>query len=369
VGLREASMAGVVALQPTFWSGRHVLVTGHTGFKGSWLSLWLSNMGAHVHGYALDPEAESGAFMVAGVAEVLESDTRADLAEMKSLESALAETEPAVVFHLAAQPFVSVGYAFPAETWATNVQGTANLLQAVRGQPSVLGVVVATTDKVYEDLGSGAPHTESDPLGGHDPYSSSKAAVELLVGGFRRSYWSSPDAELAVATVRAGNVIGGGDWGVDRLVPDCLRAFADGRPVVLRSPGAVRPWQHVLEPLSGYLRLAELLLGRSSHEVASAWNFGPDPDNETRVDNLATMLATAWGDGAEVISDPDSGTIHERGVLRLDSSKARERIGWSPKWGLSEAVERTVDWHRRLSTGMPMREVCLSQISDYSSPG
>ena len=362
-------MAGVVALQPTFWSGRHVLVTGHTGFKGSWLSLWLSSMGAHVHGYALDPEDESCAFTVAEVAEVLESDTRAELADRESLESVLAETGPEVVFHLAAQPFVSIGYAFPAETWETNVQGTANLLQAVRGQPSVLGVVVATTDKVYEDLGSGVPHTESDPLGGHDPYSSSKAAVELLVDGFRRSYWSSPDAGPAVATARAGNVIGGGDWGVDRLVPDCLRAFADVRPVVLRSPGAVRPWQHVLEPLSGYLRLAELLLGRCSREVCSAWNFGPDPDDETRVDNLAMMLATAWGGGAQVISDPNSGTIHERGVLRLDSSMARKRLGWSPKWSLSEAVERTVDWHRRLSTGKSMREVSLSQISDYSSEG
>lgn len=362
-------MAGVVARQPTFWSGRHVLVTGHTGFKGSWLSLWLSSMGAHVHGYALDPEEESGAFTVAEVAEVLESDTRADLADRESLESVLAETGPEVVFHLAAQPFVSTGYAFPAETWETNVQGTANLLQAVRGQPSVLGVVVATTDKVYEDLGSGAPHSESDPLGGHDPYSSSKAAVELLVAGFRRSYWSSPDAGLAIATARAGNVIGGGDWGVDRLVPDCLRAFADGRPVVLRSPGAVRPWQHVLEPLSGYLRLAELLLGRFSREVCSAWNFGPDPDNEIRVDDLATMLAMAWGDGAQVISDPSSGRIHERGVLRLDSSMARERLGWSPKWNLSEAVEKTVDWHRGLSSGVPMREVSLSQISDYNSSG
>jgi CDP-glucose 4,6-dehydratase len=359
-----------VTPRPSFWVDRSVLVTGHTGFKGGWLSVWLADLGARVHGYSMDPVDGQTVFKAARVAESLASDTRADLRDPLAVRAAVEVAAPEIVFHLAAQPLVSVGYRSPIETWSTNVLGSVHLLEAVRRQSSVRAVLVVTTDKVYEDLDQDVPHLEADRLGGHDPYSSSKAAVELFVDSYRRSFWSSAsDGDVRLGTARAGNVIGGGDWGVDRLVPDCLRAFGAGRPAIIRSPLAVRPWQHVLEPLSGYLVLAEGLAGDDGQKLASSWNFGPDHSDDATVDEVAEMLAVAWGDDAEVLHDTDSGWMHEMATLRLDSSKARSVLGWSPRWNLREAVEQTVAWHRAWSAGADLRALCLDQIADYSGSG
>ena len=360
-------MAGVVRTRPSFWADRSVLVTGHTGFKGSWLSLWLAEMGALVHGFALNPNNGPTVFGAARVAECLVSDTRADLSDWSALDSAVDAAEPEVVFHLAAQPLVSVGYHSPVNTWATNVQGSVHLLEAVRHRPSVRVVVVITSDKVYDNPEQGVPRVETDRLGGHDPYSSSKAAVELAVASYRRSYWSAGRRDdVSIATARAGNVIGGGDWGSERLVPDCLRAFEVGRPVNIRSPRSVRPWQHVLEPLSGYLVLAENLMDDPFPEVASSWNFGPDSSDEATVADVAEMVAEAWGPGAAVLHDHDAEQMHEVAILRLDSSRARDLLGWLPKWDLAEAVSRTVDWHRAWLASADLRELCVRQIIDYA---
>lgn len=360
-------MARVVTPRASFWGDRQVLVTGHTGFKGAWLSLWLTEMGAHVHGYSLDPVDGPTVFDSAGVVDLLDSDTRADLRDQSAVQETVDAVRPEIVLHLAAQPLVSAGYRLPSETWATNVMGTVHLLEAVRQQPSVRAVVVITTDKVYEDHGTGVSHLESNRLGGHDPYSSSKSAVELLAASYRQSFWSTGDADdVCLGTARAGNVIGGGDWGIDRLVPDCLRAFEAGKPSMIRSPDSVRPWQHVLEPLSGYLVLAERLANDGGNEYASAWNFGPDQASEVTVKKVAEMVALAWGDGAEVLQDAGSGHIHETKTLQLNSNKAREVLGWSPRWNLAEAVDRTVDWHLRIADGADARMLCLDHIADYS---
>ena len=367
MGIGEPSLARVVTPQASFWADRQVLVTGHTGFKGAWLSLWLTEMGAHVHGFSLDPVDGPTVFDVAGVVDLLGSDTRSDLRDQSAVQEIVDVVRPEIVLHLAAQPLVSAGYRLPSETWATNVMGTVHLLEAIRQQSSVRAVVVTTTDKVYEDYGTGVSHIESNRLGGHDPYSSSKSAVELLATSYRQSFWSTGDVDdVCLGTARAGNVIGGGDWGIDRLVPDCLRAFEAGKPSMIRSPDSVRPWQHVLEPLSGYLVLAERLANDGGNEYASAWNFGPDQASEVTVKKVAEMVALAWGDGAEVLQDPGSGHIHETKTLQLNSNKAREVLGWAPRWNLSKAVDRTVDWHLKIADGADARMLCLDHIADYS---
>jgi CDP-glucose 4,6-dehydratase len=367
VGVGQPPLARMVIPRASFWADRKVLVTGHTGFKGAWLSLWLTEMGARVHGYSLDTVDGPTVFDAAGVADLLVSDTRSDLRDRSAVRETVDAVGPEIVLHLAAQPLVSVGYQLPSETWATNVMGSVHILEAVRNQPSVRVVVVITTDKVYEDLGTGVSHLESDRLGGHDPYSSSKAAAELVAASYRQSFWASDDgADVCLGTARAGNVIGGGDWGVDRLVPDCLRAFRADKPAMIRSPGSVRPWQHVLEPLSGYLVLAEYLARDGGNEYASAWNFGPDQTSEVTVKEMAEMLARTWGGGAEVLYDAGSGRVHERKTLRLNSDKAGKVLGWSPRWNLAEAVSRTVDWHREFADGADPRTLCLEHIAEYS---
>ena len=367
MGVGQPPLARVVTPRASFWADRQVLVTGHTGFKGTWLSLWLTEMGARVHGYSLDPVDGPTVFDATGVADLLDSDTRSDLRDRSTVGETVDAVRPEIVFHLAAQPLVSAGYQLPSETWATNVMGSVHILEAVRHQPSVRVVVIITTDKVYEDLGTGVSHLESDRLGGHDPYSSSKAAAELVAASYRQSFWASGDgADVCLGTARAGNVIGGGDWGVDRLVPDCLRAFEAGEPAMIRSPDSVRPWQHVLEPLSGYLILAEYLARDGGNEYTSAWNFGPDQTSEVTVNEMAEMVARAWGDGAEVLHDAGSGRIHETKTLRLNSDKAGEVLGWSPRWNLAEAVSRTVDWHLGFADGTDPRMLCLKHIAEYS---
>jgi CDP-glucose 4,6-dehydratase len=360
VGLRQGALESLVGLRD-----RAVLVTGHTGFKGSWLTLWLADLGAQVHGYALAPPTQPNLFEVGQVAQGLASDTRADLADLAVLTATLEKVRPEVVLHLAAQPLVSEGYRDPLGTIATNVTGTANLLEAIRVVDSVRAVVVVATDKVYENPETGHPFREEDPLGGHDPYSASKAAAEIVVAGYRSSFFGDGLHPARIATARAGNVIGGGDWAAHRLVPDCMRAFAAGEPARLRRPDAVRPWQHVLGPLSGYLLLAARLLGDGGEQLARAWNFGPDPADDASVSDVAHQVASLWGGDARVVrgSDPHP---HEAGLLRLDSSEARSELGWTPRWSLQQALEQTVAWQQAWLRGDDMRAVCAEQIAAYT---
>jgi CDP-glucose 4,6-dehydratase len=344
---------------------RAVLLTGHTGFKGGWLALWLASLGARVHGYALGPPTQPNIFEIARVADVLVTDTRADLADGAALTAALEQARPELVFHLAAQSLVKEGYRDPLGTMTTNVIGTANLLQAVRVVDSVRAVVVIATDKVYENPGAGHAFGEQEPLGGRDPYSASKAAAEIVVASFRSSFFEDGGHPAQIASARAGNVIGGGDWAADRLVPDCLRAFAAGEPVRLRRPDAVRPWQHVLVPLSGYLVLASRLLGEGGERFAGAWNFGPDAGDDASVKEVAQRVATLWG-GAARVEHAAEPPWPEAGLLRLDSTRARSELNWAPHWSLQQALEQTVAWHQAWLRGDDMQAVCREQIAAYS---
>lgn len=348
------------------WRGRRILVTGHTGFKGGWLSMWLDGMGAEVHGYSLDPPSHPSLFETAVVANSLVGDHRGDLNEIERLARVVKEIEPDFVFHLAAQPLVRDSYADPVGTFRTNVLGTAHLLEAVRDVGSVRGVLVVTTDKVYHNREWEHPYREDDRLGGRDPYSASKAGAELVTDAYRASFFASPDSPR-ISTARAGNVIGGGDWAADRLLPECLQAFASGETVLLRNPRAVRPWQHVLDPLRGYLMLGQRMLVDGGALPKTCWNFGPDARDEASVGEVAEMMAGLWGEGARVESQSDGEQPHEAGLLKLDSSRARTRLGWQPKWSLAEALERTVGWHRAWLDGQDMREFSMAQIRAYEA--
>lgn len=356
-----------MALSPQLWQDMPVFLTGHTGFKGGWLALWLHALGARVHGYALNPPTSPNLFETAGVSTALASDVRADLADLAALKSALAAARPRVVFHLAAQPLVRAGYADPVATFTANVMGTVHVLEAIRAIDSVQAVVIVTTDKVYDNLESMRPYCETDPLGGHDPYSASKGATEIVTASYRASFFACPGGHAAhIATARAGNVIGGGDWAPDRLVPDCLKAFAAGGAVSLRYPGAVRPWQHVLEPLSGYLRLAQTLLDTDGARFAGAWNFGPDASGDATVGEVAEDLAGLWGDAARVDFPHGGQHPHEAGLLRLDITRARSELAWHPRWTLQTALRNTVSWHKSWLLGADMAAVTLTQIEEYA---
>jgi CDP-glucose 4,6-dehydratase len=348
------------------WEDKSVFITGHTGFKGSWLSLWLNLIGAKVHGYALNPPTTPSLFDAANVASTLKSDSRGDLSDLTQLRIAVEEAQPEVIFHLAAQPLVREGYVSPIETFSTNVMGTANLLESIRGLDCVRAVVVVTTDKVYDNREWVYPYRESDPLGGYDPYSASKAAAEIVVASYRSSFFSPKmDLSAKIATARAGNVIGGGDWAKDRLVPDCLRAFEQGQPVRLRYPQAVRPWQHVLEPIAGYLRLAERLLSPGAADYACAWNFGPDASGDATVGEVATITANLWGDDARIELDAVKDHPHEAGLLRLDISRANRDLGWRPCWNVKQALDATVNWHRAWLSEQDLLAYTLGQISEF----
>lgn len=347
------------------WQGRRVFLTGHTGFKGGWLSLWLASRGAVIRGFALDPATDPNLFHVAAVASVLD-DVRGDICDYPKLARSIREFAPEVVFHLAAQPLVRRSYADPLATYSTNVMGTANVLEAVRNTPSVRAVVCVTTDKCYENQESAQPFCETDPLGGHDPYSSSKACAEIVSAAYRSSYFpvdQHHEHHVALATARAGNVIGGGDWSEDRLIPDLIRGFQANKLVLIRRPNAIRPWQHVLEPLHGYIMLAEKLLAGNS-QAATAFNFGPVEEDPWPVERIATKLADLWGDGASWIREPAS-TVHEASTLRLDVSKARTELGWQPRLSIEAALEWTLDWYRSCQQAKNMRLETLAQIARF----
>jgi CDP-glucose 4,6-dehydratase len=353
--------AGEVVVDPTFWQGRRVFVSGHTGFKGAWLCLWLEAMGAELTGFSGGVPTSPSLFELARVGAGMD-EVRSDVRDFAAVREAIGRSRPEVVLHLAAQPFVRRSFADPRGTYETNVMGTVNVLQAVRDlEEAPQAVVVVTSDKCYDNREQGRPFVEDDPMGGHDPYSNSKGCAELVTDAFRRSF------SLPLASARAGNVIGGGDWGEDRLVPDAMRAAVSGQPIPVRNPEAVRPWQHVLNPLSGYLVLAQGLF-ESPDDFASGWNFGPDPDDVKPVRWIADRLTELWPGELRWELDPGPHP-HEAGYLSLDSGKARERLGWEPRWALGEALASIVEWHVALDEGRDMREVSLGQIEAFSLAG
>jgi CDP-glucose 4,6-dehydratase len=347
-----------------FWRGRRVFLTGHTGFKGGWLTLWLRSLGAEVCGYSLEPSTDPSLFEAAKIGQACAS-VIGDIRDLPALERAFRDFQPDIVLHLAAQPLVRRSYQDPLETWSTNIMGTAHVLDLVRRTPGVRAALIITTDKCYENLEQDAPYRETDRLGGRDPYSSSKACAELVTRSCWWSFFSTAGAP-AVASARAGHVVGGGDWSPDRLVPDLVQAFAQGRPAVLRNPEAVRPWQHVLEPCCGYLLAVEHIC-RTEATSPPAWNFGPDPEGNVAVGEIAARLAAAWGEDArlEVRRDPDA--VHEATLLTLDHTRARTDLGWQPRWSLATTLARTADWYRAHKAGSDMRAVSEQQLSEYVS--
>ncbi len=346
------------------WTGRRVLVTGHTGFKGGWLALWLTAMGAKVTGLALDPPSVPSLFDAARI-DALVDHVTGDIRDAAVVHDVVRRTRPEVIFHLAAQPLVRLSYAEPVETYATNVMGTVHVLEAARQAGGVRAIVSVTSDKCYANREWDWPYRESDALGGHDPYSNSKACAELVTAAYRASYFGGADAPL-VATVRAGNVIGGGDWAADRLVPDLVRAFEAGAVPLIRAPDAVRPWQHVLEALGGYLLIAERLLA-GERRFADAWNFGPGDEDARPVRWIVERMRAAWAEGAAAPAIDTGPRPHEAGLLRLDSARARTALGWRPALGLGEAIDWIVDWHKAVNDGEEARAVTLGQIAHYAA--
>jgi CDP-glucose 4,6-dehydratase len=357
-------MEGVVMKRP-FWKHKRVLLTGHTGFKGSWLSLWLQKKGACLIGYALQPPTEPSLFESAKVSEGMTSIT-GDVRDLQSLRQCMIEHKPEIVVHMAAQALVRASYDDPIETFSTNVMGTANVLESIRKSDTVKSTVIITSDKCYENNEWIWGYRENDPMGGHDPYSSSKGCAELVSSAYIRSFFSSNNAQqptASVATARAGNVIGGGDWSKDRLVTDIMAAIFNGQPVVIRSPHAIRPWQHVLEPLRGYLMLAEKLYLHGT-EYTGPWNFGPEDQDAKPVSWIVDALTQNWGKGANWVVDSNE-QPHEASYLKLDCTKAKQILGWRPVVNLPTALNWIVEWYRCLKNGADMRQQTLDQIGRY----
>jgi len=354
-------------MNATFWRGKKVLLTGHTGFKGSWLSSWLHRLGADVVGCALAPHTDPSLFEVARVGETMTS-VIADVRDLERVKEIFARHRPEILIHLAAQALVQTAYADPVRTYTTNVVGTMNLLEAAREAPGLRVALMITSDKCYENNEWVWGYRENDRMGGRDPYSSSKGCAELLIAGYRHSFFNLADYDrhgVAVATARAGNVIGGGDWAEARLIPDIVKGIAAGRPVLIRRPGAIRPWQFVLEPLSGYLALAERLWD-AGPEFAQSWNFGPNVEESRPVAWIADFLTTTWGDGARWEKDP-AAHPHEDHFLKLDTSKAKSLLGWRPRLTLSTTLEWIVEWYRAFDRGEDMRRLVDDQIARYES--
>jgi CDP-glucose 4,6-dehydratase len=351
-----------MAMSRQFWRGKRVFITGHTGFKGGWLVLWLADMGAEVHGYALTPPTEPNLFTVANLQDRLASSTITDIRDAAALTQAMQAAQPDIVLHLAAQPLVRYSHVAPVETYAVNVMGTVNLMEAVRQTPGIKAVVNVTTDKCYENREWVWPYRENEAMGGFDPYSSSKACSELVTAAYRRSFLEP--AGIHLASARAGNVIGGGDWAVDRLVPDFLRALDAGQTLSVRSPLATRPWQHVLEPLSGYLMLAEKLF-TEGQGFAEAWNFGPEETGARPVQWMVEYLCSQLPDAAW--QGDASPQPHEANTLKLDSSKASTLLGWRPRWKLETALAMTLAWHQAWKQDSDMAAISVQQIQEYEA--
>ncbi len=349
-------------MSPDFWRGKRVLITGHTGFKGSWMSIWLSHLGANVKGLALEAPTSPSLFKEARVGELIDS-TIGDIRDLSIVANVVESFNPDIVFHMAAQPLVRYSYQEPLETYTTNVIGTVNLFEAIRKFGSVRVVVNVTTDKCYENKEWVWGYRENEPMGGHDPYSSSKACSELVTAAYRNSFFHN--AGIALASARAGNVIGGGDWATDRLVPDLLRSFGKGEAATIRNPNAIRPWQHVLEPLSGYMALAEKLWA-DPRKYSDGWNFGPADDDAKPVGWIADNMSKQWGSSASWKCDGGEHP-HEAHYLKLDISKARQQLGWSPRWKLEDALGKVIEWHRSWLNEIDVRDTCLDQIHTYSA--
>ena len=342
-----------------FWRGKRVFLTGHTGFKGSWLSLFLVELGAIVRGYAMDPPTHPSLFLEANVKAIIDSEI-GDIRDFQALKKSMLEFEPEILIHMAAQPIVHLSYEMPLETYDINVNGTVKVLEIARSCSTLRAIVNVTTDKVYENSEIVWGYREVDPIGGHDPYASSKACVELLTSAYRRSFMEGKGVGLA--TARAGNVIGGGDWADYRLIPDVLRAFENNQPVTIRNPSSVRPWQHVLEPLSGYLILAQYLY-REPKNYAEGWNFGPFDEDAKTVEWILRRMVEKW-EGASWIIDQEEHP-HETNYLKLDISKARAKLHWEPTWSLENTLTRIIKWHRHWLGGEDMQKICLAEIQEF----
>jgi len=346
-------------IDQNFWQGKRVFLTGHTGFKGSWLSLWLSSLGAEVKGYALNPPTAPSLFNEARVSSIIDSQI-GDIREQDTLHESMTKFNPDILIHMAAQPLVRYSYDEPIETYEVNVIGTAKVLEVARSCPNVKSIVNITTDKCYENDGRSEGYKEEDAMGGYDPYSSSKGCAELVTSSYRRSFLQ--EQGVGLASVRAGNVIGGGDWADDRLIPDILRSFEKNEPVIIRNPKATRPWQHVLEPLSGYLVLAQKMY-RDQNKYAEGWNFGPNEQDVKSVDWILNKMIAKWPNSSWELDS--SSNPHEANFLQLDISKAESKLGWKPIWELSHTLEKIIDWHQAWINKEDMQTVCLSEIKAY----
>ena len=348
-----------------FYHGKRVLVTGHTGFKGSWLSIWLHELGAEVAGVSQEPFSERDNFVLSGIGKKIKADIRADIRDGERMKQIFREYQPEIVFHLAAQPLVRLSYEIPVDTYQTNVMGTINILEAIRLTDSVKVGIMITTDKCYENKEQIWGYRENEPMGGYDPYSSSKGAAEIAIASWRNSFFNPVRYEKhgkSIASVRAGNVIGGGDWALDRIIPDCIKALEAGRTIDIRSPKAIRPWQHVLEPLSGYMTLAQKMWNEPTR-YCEGWNFGPKAESISTVWEVATKVIENYGSGElRDLSDPDA--LHEARLLMLDISKAKFLLGWEPRMDINRTVELTVDWYKRYRRER-VYDVCVGQIEEY----
>jgi CDP-glucose 4,6-dehydratase len=351
-----------------FYKSKKVLVTGHTGFKGSWLSIWLHELGAEVVGVGLEPYSEKDNFVLSGIGKKIKADIRADIRDGEKMKEIFKQYQPEIVFHLAAQPLVRLSYEIPVETYQTNVMGTINIMEAIRATESLKVGVMITTDKCYDNKEMMRGYKEDDPFGGYDPYSSSKGACEIAIQGWRRSFFNPEDYgkkhHVSLASVRAGNVIGGGDWAKDRIIPDCIRAIEAGKPIDIRSPKAVRPWEHVLEPLSGYMFLAQKMWEHPT-DYCEGWNFGPETDSVATVWEVATKLVQSFGKGElKDVSDPNA--LHEANMLMLDINKAKTRLGWKPRLDALQTIDLVADWYKRYQVE-EVYKICVNEIESFIS--